>query len=455
MRVCVVGGGPAGLGAAYFLKRAGYDEVVVFEKEVDVGGKCHTLKRDGRAYDMGAVEVTVHYDVVHDLIAEFGLDVTLTSVPDGVVLDYVNGGTESLPSLFADVSKVTLALQFAKFFEAQEELADYLDTPGFTNLPESLKGLSFTQWLAKVGAPLLERFFWMPLTCYGYGDLSRIPAVYALKFITVMPFHIHALRHGFGDLLPRHLQVHLPPYVRRLTHGMQDLMEKIAGSLKRPPVTGATIEKVTRSATGVVVDYRVGDDPTVKRERFDRIVLAIPQTLANLSFMDLSDAEKALLKPVSTIHYYTSLTKPKELDYEIFFALNGAGALGPPPAPNVLMFARNWKEAPSAVFYSYSTPDVELPLAGATGSVEALVKQAIAVTGQQPGDETTSVSWQYFPQVPQAELDAGFYDRLDALQGVNGTYYTGGLLNFELVEKAMEYSKTIVERFFPERVGAE
>lgn len=452
MRICVVGGGAAGLGMAWFLEQAGYHDVTVLEREPRLGGKCRTIWLDGLPYDMGAVEVTKEYRVVLDLIERFELP--LTSVPGGRILDRRTGDTRSVLSLFDDVPKLELLAQFARFVFKQAELADYLCKPGFAGMPASLRGVSFSQWLRDIDAPALERFFWMPLTCYGYGSLERIPAVYALKFITVMPFHFHAHRLELDELLPSELRL-FEPFVQRLTFGIQLLMERIGGTLTVPPVLSAKIEKVVRGPAGVVVRYCRGDDPAVHEERFDRLVVAIPQTLDALSFLDLGDEERRLFAQVSTIPYYTSLTKPRTLDYKLFYELADAqaGELGPPALPHVLQFARCWKDGLGSVFYTSAPPDAPIPLAGGAGSVEALVRAATLAANQVPGDSIQSVAWSYFPQVPQASLDAGFYDELEAIQGCNATYWTGALLNFELVEKVMEYSKHIVERFFAVRAA--
>ena len=45
-------------------------------------------------------------------------------------------------------------------------------------------------------------------------------------------------------------------------------------------------------------------------------------------------------------------------------------------------------------------------------------------------------------------MAAGYFDRIEALQGQQNTYYAGSLLSFETVEDAVAYSKKLVERFF-------
>ena len=47
-RIAIVGAGPAGMSAAWFLKQNGYTNVRIFEKIERVGGKCLTFDIDGR-----------------------------------------------------------------------------------------------------------------------------------------------------------------------------------------------------------------------------------------------------------------------------------------------------------------------------------------------------------------------------------------------------------------------
>ncbi|MCW5318113.1 hypothetical protein GTQ43_31480 [Nostoc sp. KVJ3] len=69
--------------------------------------------------------------------------------------------------------------------------------------------------------------------------------------------------------------------------------------------------------------------------------------------------------------------------------------------------------------------------------------------GAKVGDDYyTYDKWTYFPHVTSEAMQAGFYDRLEAMQGQQKTFYVGGLLNFELVETIVEYSKSLVEKNF-------
>lgn len=52
-RVTILGGGPAGLAAGYYLRKAGFD-VEIIEAAGEVGGNCRTIEIDGFRFDTGA-----------------------------------------------------------------------------------------------------------------------------------------------------------------------------------------------------------------------------------------------------------------------------------------------------------------------------------------------------------------------------------------------------------------
>ena len=51
-KVVIVGAGPGGLSSAMVLARRGFD-VVVYEKEKKVGGRCSSIEVDGFKFDLG------------------------------------------------------------------------------------------------------------------------------------------------------------------------------------------------------------------------------------------------------------------------------------------------------------------------------------------------------------------------------------------------------------------
>src|SRR5687767_6128628 len=77
MRIAIIGGGVAGLVAARTLVELGVDDLVVFERASEVGGKSCTVDIDGRPHDLGAtMGVPLDYDQVNAIAAEAGIATT-------------------------------------------------------------------------------------------------------------------------------------------------------------------------------------------------------------------------------------------------------------------------------------------------------------------------------------------------------------------------------------------
>jgi protoporphyrinogen oxidase len=83
--VVVLGGGAAGMMAAYTLSRAGAD-VTVLERETRIGGLCGTHERDGFRFDLGGHRFISRNLELHQLIQELLGDSLLTRQRSSVVL---------------------------------------------------------------------------------------------------------------------------------------------------------------------------------------------------------------------------------------------------------------------------------------------------------------------------------------------------------------------------------
>ncbi|HQR49498.1 MAG TPA: FAD-dependent oxidoreductase, partial [Steroidobacteraceae bacterium] len=72
-RIAIIGAGPAGLSAAWYLKRNGYRSVRVFEKTDRVGGKCLTFDYEGHQFDLAAHEMLAGYGDVMEIAKALGV----------------------------------------------------------------------------------------------------------------------------------------------------------------------------------------------------------------------------------------------------------------------------------------------------------------------------------------------------------------------------------------------
>ena len=80
--------------------------------------------------------------------------------------------------------------------------------------------------------------------------------------------------------------------------------------------------------------------------------------------------------------------------------------------------------------------------------VRAKIPVDLAAYGVVAAEVTNFNRCEHFPAVSPDEIEAGFYQDLEKLQGYRNTYHTGGLLDFDTVENVMKYSKPS----FPTRV---
>jgi len=56
---------------------------------------------------------------------------------------------------------------------------------------------------------------------------------------------------------------------------------------------------------------------------------------------------------------------------------------------------------------------------------------------------------EYFPHVTTLSLQQGFYKKFSKLQGAGGVYYATTLLTFEILDRALEMTEALVQKYFP------
>ena len=56
--------------------------------------------------------------------------------------------------------------------------------------------------------------------------------------------------------------------------------------------------------------------------------------------------------------------------------------------------------------------------------------------------------WYYFPHVGSKDYADGWYEKVEAMQGKDNTFYAGEVMAFGDMEETVEYSRDLVRRFF-------
>ena len=179
MRVIVIGGGIAGLGAAWDLQAAGA-EVTIIEKGSEIGGRCRSTRFAGQDIPLGAFAFPERDTALTRLASELGLrgSDTVQDLTAGHMLRlfWRNGRTD-------DVDSITPAhFMTLPFVPLREKLAltrlglimGRLAITGGYHAPENaaeLDDISATDWFRR-HAPVLYDKFLEPVSAMfcGYSD---------------------------------------------------------------------------------------------------------------------------------------------------------------------------------------------------------------------------------------------------------------------------------------------
>ena len=435
-RIAIIGAGPAGLSAAWFLQRSGYRDVRVFEKLDRVGGKCLTFTYDDRPFDMAAHEMLAGYGDVMDIanalnVPTVGYQAVL--VYDRATRRYMDmltacqaGGRTKLEVIWASLRYTWLLL--TRYRRVSQPGSGFADTP-----PELLQPL--TSWLKEQRLEALRETVSFVMKVQGFGRLDQLAAAYFVKF--------QGLRNWLSNVL--HVAGLIQSWPRVFRHGFQSLWNAVA---QRVDVKlGAEITAIRRrtkpdgNVIKVEIEFRDGT-----REEFDEMILACPldpRTVSELG-LDVGPEEQRLLDKVQYVEFVTTACRVEGVP---------AGVVGSIPLPALLDYTGYIKihdDRDLAIFFNLSPSEDFDP-------AEIVEKTRAQVAALPPHQgvaaaliaEHSQQGWRYFPHVSLTEFAAGFYDQLESLQGYRHTFYAGSLLAFETVGNTVAYSRGLVNRYFP------
>ena len=246
-RVAVVGAGPTGLSAAYFLARSGFD-VTVFEREPDAGGLIRYVVPHFRI-TREAIESDVDFIRDHGVTFQFGVDeATITAErlkADGYTYVVVGVGTYSTRELPV----------------AGDNKNIHASLPFLTQFNRDPSPLQMGKHVVVIGAgDTAMDCARSALRCPG---VERVTVVYRRAF-EQMPATREEYEHAMEDEVAFHWLRNPKRFDSdgTLTVEVMELGEKDASGRRRPVPTGET---ETIRADSIV--YAIGDDPDAEALR--------------------------------------------------------------------------------------------------------------------------------------------------------------------------------------------
>jgi len=470
-RIAIIGGGPAGLGAAMYLELKGYDNYVVYEKTDHVGGKCHSPVWNGKRYEMGAIMGVPSYYAVHDVekfagVTHDGPKLHRTyRYPDGTVDKRFDKRLS-----FHLIHQLRLKRQITKFGELLETKYKGYDVCGHLGVSEgryegfavtpgrekvsgvnpNLKDLAmpFKKFTEMNGVPLVQEIWVQPFTSFGYGYFDEIPAAYVLKYLdfqTMMNF-VHVNLWTWKD-------------------GTQSIYEALNAKLKHPAVLNAKVEKIVR-------DKKVTITVNGKEEVFDKLIITAPLQVGKInnpvaqgldSYLDVTEKERELFSKIDYERYDTMayITSPEKYPEASFYVVDN---MTPETLGHGMVFYMRWANEPDQPLITYSLRKhkdeketleqykarPELDYEETRQTVLKDVEKLGIGPVEEDGKKKIIYDFQayYFPHVFSEDYANGWYEKVEAMQGENNTYYAGEIMSFGDMDETIEYSHDLVERFF-------
>ena len=447
IKICIIGGGPAGLSAGMYLEKKGYENYTILERNDHVGGKCHSPHYNGRRYEMGAIMGVPSYYAVHDVEEFCGI------THDGPQLNRnYKDRNGNVIEPFEPKKNILKIPRLMKMKKQVTELGRILETKykgydvnghrgvaqgrydGFAVTPErepvsgtneNLKDLAmpFKDWCELNNVELTQDIWIGPFTSFGYGYFDEIPAAYVLKYLdfqTCMNF----------------VRINLWTW----KDGTQFIWESLNDKLKNHARLNSKITKVERK------DGKVYVTVNGEVEEYDKLIITSPLQF----FPDYADAREDEKKYFSKIEYerYDVLaveTRPEdhpEISYYVFDNMT------PDRLGHLMVYYRRWRDTKDQVITTYALRkhknSEEIPY----DACRQMVLEDLKVMKNPASNVVNEQSWYYFPHVFSEDYAAGWYDDVEAMQGKYDTYYAGEVMSFGDMDETAEYSRELVERFF-------
>jgi monoamine oxidase len=279
-RVVIVGGGLAGLAAAWDLAQSGV-RATIFEATPRVGGRCWTERRafdDGQIAERGGELIDTTHEAIIDLAATFALplDDLLAAEPRGSEALWVfDNAPYTLAAATADLQKLLPRLDA----DARALEPDQPTYRRATQAQRALDRMSAADWIAsRVNGGVSSRLGKLLANAYVEelgGDLDEISAVSVVALLQATP------RDRFSPYEESDQRFHI-------RDGNDALVAALARRVEPSIEVGARLTACARMPDGRV-RVSVARDGAMRDEIADRVILALP--FSTLKDVDLARAE--------------------------------------------------------------------------------------------------------------------------------------------------------------------
>ncbi|MBR0122166.1 MAG: FAD-dependent oxidoreductase [Clostridia bacterium] len=479
-KICIIGGGPAGLSCAMYLEKKGYTNYVIYEKLNKVGGKCwspkikvkHNGKEEERSFETGAIMGAITYHAVSEM-EEFGgyyhkgpdfkhgepnmrrefrnLDGTVDH-PFEPKVNFSIGKTLKLLKLKKQMKKLNELMQTkyagydcyghlgvakGEYYGISKGVDGYCGATKENSFPNYIKGtnpnlkdlaLPFSEFCKLNGVEEVQRIWIAPFTSFGYGFFDEIPAALVMKYLdvtTALEF-VNMKLWTWQD-------------------GTQEIYESVNRKLMHPAVLETEVVKVERPDGKVNVTVRKNGEEST--ETFDKLIITTPLDYF-VNYSDATEKEKELFGKIIHERYcdYIATFEPGKSPNISGYMVDN---MVPERLGHAMVYYNRWqhldRDCPATVYALANhtgTPDVDYD------TVMKTMDEDMKKVGFPIKEKLYAQEVYYCPHVSPKDYADGWYDKLEELQGTLNTYYAGEIISFGDMEDTCAASKDIIGRFF-------
>jgi len=479
-RICIIGGGPAGLAAAMYLEKKGFKNYEIYEKLNKVGGKAYSpkinVKGGERSFETGAIMGAITYHAVSEM-EEFGgyyhkgpdfkpgepnMRREFRNL-DGSLDDPFN------PKFKFTFKKMRKLLKLKKQFKKLKELmntkyAGY-DCYGHLGIakgeyngiskivegydetatkevsfPNYIKGtnpnlkdlaLPFSEFCKLNGVEEVQRIWIAPYTSFGYGYFDEIPAAYVMKYLDV-------------TTAAEFVKLRLWTW----QDGTQAIYTHVNDKLAHPAHLNTEVVKVTRPE-GEKIQVTLRSEGEEKVEEFDKLIVTTPLDYFK-NYADATETEKELFSKIRHEEYVDFIATFDE-DKSPVISGYMLDNMTKERLGHAMVYYNRWQDletnCPCTVYALRNHVDMEdVPY---DTTIDNMMKDMDKV-GFPVKERLYEQESYYCPHVTPEDYAAGWYDKLDAIQGEKNTYFAGEIISFGDMEDTCAASKDLINRFFNE-----
>jgi hypothetical protein len=436
----IIGAGPAGLAAAEALREQGYKQITILEKSGRAGGMALSLTYSAAAdkkvvYELGSMQ-PLSSGVLKKLIKRYDLHLGKPNTSHAVMYAKIYSLIQHQPLINFSQHKLGYPLSYlwpllrdgSKFLALLYKYRK-LAKPGFTNLSEKyLAELSipYPLWVDQQKFKLigeLLKFIQVVATFSNPEFKDQVPALGVLKL--------------FYQLI-RFPQRYINGSFKFIKEGYQELWNRVAK--QHQVIFNAVITGVIRNEGKVTV--KLVDDRTLI---FDKLIITCSPLQAK-KFLDVTEEEKYIFDRVLYFPGWRVAFLARNLPHDSFYSFyepymnKGYGPCLQTFYPEGQVDKDTW------LYSSMFSLNKNEPLEPLLAQAEKLLQEEFH------GKDIQWLNRMYWPEYTPCfnceDTKNGIYDKFEALQGKNNTYYMGGTISGSSHATVIEYAYDIVKKLF-------